>query len=126
VNNSSSAQWTNITVSGGQTVAGNLYVAKEPEQFSTDTPTKARVVPMKIKRWKGFSVTNTSQSEAKLTYIKLNSQMPCPPRGTVPVNQAHGGRSFTLQAQFAFGYGCDHSSYVGEKIAMQCLSATQN
>jgi hypothetical protein len=38
------------------------------------------MVPMKIKRWNGFSVTNDSQSEAKLTYIRLNRQTPRPPR----------------------------------------------
>jgi hypothetical protein len=39
---------------------------------------------MKIERWNGFSVTNTSSLEAKITYIRLNSQTPCPPRGAVP------------------------------------------
>jgi len=33
-----------------------------------------------------FSVTNASQIEAKLTYVRLNIQTPCPPRGAVPVN----------------------------------------
>jgi len=42
---------------------------------------------MKYKRRNSFSATNASQNEAKLAYIRLNSQMPCPPRGTVPVNQ---------------------------------------
>ena len=32
------------------------------------------------------SVTNTSQSEAKITYIRLN-QTPCAPRGAVPVKR---------------------------------------
>jgi hypothetical protein len=41
---------------------------------------------MKIKRWNSFSAMNPSQSEGKFAYLKLNSQMPCPPRGTVPVN----------------------------------------
>jgi len=36
VNNTGTALWTNVTVSGGQTVNGNTYVAKQPEQFSYD------------------------------------------------------------------------------------------
>jgi RHS repeat-associated protein len=36
VNNSSSALWTNMIVSGGQSVTGNVYVARTPEQFSYD------------------------------------------------------------------------------------------
>ena len=36
VNNTNSALWTNITVSGGQTVSGNIYVAQEPEIFNYD------------------------------------------------------------------------------------------
>jgi RHS repeat-associated protein len=35
-NNSSSALWTNIIVSGGLNVTGNVYVAKTPEIFSYD------------------------------------------------------------------------------------------
>jgi RHS repeat-associated protein len=35
-NNSSSALWTNITVSGGAAVTGNVYVAEEPETFMYD------------------------------------------------------------------------------------------
>jgi hypothetical protein len=42
----------------------------------------------------------------------MNRQMPCPPRSTVPANQAQGGRFFTLPAQFALGHGGDHSRYV--------------
>ena len=38
-------------------------------------------------RWDSFSVTNTSQNEAKITYVRLNTQTPCPPRSAVPVNQ---------------------------------------
>ncbi len=34
------------------------------------------MMPMERKRGNGFSVTNGSQIEAKLTYIKLNSQTP--------------------------------------------------
>ena len=36
VNNSASALWTNITVSGGQSVTGSVYVAQEPEVFQYD------------------------------------------------------------------------------------------
>ena len=36
VNNTNSALWTNIIVSGGQSVTGNLYVAQEPETFKYD------------------------------------------------------------------------------------------
>jgi RHS repeat-associated protein len=36
VNNGSSALWTNMTVSGGQTVSGHVYVPEEPEHFSYD------------------------------------------------------------------------------------------
>jgi RHS repeat-associated protein len=36
-NNTNSALWTNIVVSGGQSVTGNVYVAQEPEQFSYDS-----------------------------------------------------------------------------------------
>jgi RHS repeat-associated protein len=35
-NNSSSALWTNITVSGGQSVTGSIYVARTPEVFNYD------------------------------------------------------------------------------------------
>ncbi len=35
-NNTNSALWTNILVSGGQSVAGNIYVAQEPEVFQYD------------------------------------------------------------------------------------------
>jgi RHS repeat-associated protein len=35
-NNSAAALWTNIIVSGGQSVTGNVYVAREPEVFRYD------------------------------------------------------------------------------------------
>ena len=35
-NNGASALWTNIVVSGGQSVTGNVYVAREPENFRYD------------------------------------------------------------------------------------------
>ena len=43
-------------------------------------PTKAPAVPMQIKRWNRFSITNGSQSESKLMYVKLNIETPCPRR----------------------------------------------
>ena len=43
-------------------------------------------MPAEINRCDSFSVTNASRSEGKLTYIRLNIQTPCPPRGAVPVN----------------------------------------
>ncbi len=98
-------------------------VLPDTGRFRTYTPTKARVMPMKIERWNSFSVTNASQSEAKLTYIKLNRQTPCPPRGAacravavlrrlIPVNQECCGRFFTRNTRLAFGHGGDHPSYV--------------
>jgi hypothetical protein len=82
------------------------------KNMNTNMPTIAIVLPMKTKRWNGFSVTNTSQNEAKLTYIKLNRQTPCPLRRAVPVNQGCAGGSFTRNTRIAFGHGGDRSSYV--------------
>ena len=50
------------------------------------TPTLARMMPTRFRRWDSFSATNASRNEAKLAYITLNTQTPCPPRGAVPVN----------------------------------------
>jgi len=61
------------------------------------TPTIALVVPMNFERWNSFSVANTSSSEAKLTYVRLNTQTPCPPRGAVPVHQGCCRRLFHSQ-----------------------------
>jgi RHS repeat-associated protein len=36
VNNTNSALWTNITVSGGASISGNVYVPQEPEVFQYD------------------------------------------------------------------------------------------
>jgi len=36
-------------------------------------------VPREIKRWGSFSLMNASRIEAKLAYISLNTQTPCPP-----------------------------------------------
>jgi hypothetical protein len=92
-------------------------------RFEPDMPTIARVMPMKIERWNGFSVTNASPNEGELTYIKLNRQTPCPPRGAacralavlrrlIPVNQGCCRRSFTHNTRIAFSHGGDHPSYV--------------
>src|SRR6266700_6147795 len=66
-------------------------------QNELDTPTIARRVPTVYERWDSFSVTNASSLEAKITYVKLNTQTPCPPRGAVPVNQGRCGRLFHSQ-----------------------------
>ena len=65
-----------------------------PGKNEPHTPTIAPMVPTIYERWGSFSATNASQSEAKLAYIRLNSQTPCPPRGAVPVNQGCCGRLF--------------------------------
>src|SRR5881628_1263283 len=63
-------------------------------KYELDTPTIALVVPMNFERWDSFSVANASRIEAKLTYVRLNTQTPCPPRGAVPVNQGRSRRLF--------------------------------
>jgi hypothetical protein len=60
-------------------------------------PTIAPGLPMSFERRISFSVTNASRNEAKITYITLNTQTPCPPRGAVPVNQGPRGRFFHSQ-----------------------------
>jgi hypothetical protein len=117
----------------------NIPMPGPPRGIELDTPTKAPTMPRKIERWNGFSVTNTSQNEAKLTYIKLNRQTPsafaiklrpdkCPPRGagSPAIAASDGGSrstkrmvggSFTLQAQFAFGHGGDHPGYVAPSFS---------
>src|SRR5712692_9732843 len=76
-----------------------------------------------MKHCDGFSATNASQNEAKLAYIRLNSQTPCPPRGAAcpAIARSDGGSrltkdvvggSFTLNTRIAFGDGCDRHSYV--------------
>lgn len=52
---------------------------------------------MKIERWNSFSVANATRIEAKLTYIRLNTETPYPPRGAVPVNQGRCRRLFHSQ-----------------------------
>ena len=41
-----------------------------------------------MKRWDSLSATNVAQNDAKIAYVKLNMQTPCPPRGAVPVTQS--------------------------------------
>jgi len=45
------------------------------------TPTIAPVLPMILEHWNSFSAVKRFSKEAKLAYIKLNTQPPCPPRG---------------------------------------------
>ncbi len=53
-------------------------------------------------------------SKGKLIYVTLNIPMPCPPRGTVPVNTRAWFREFVSpqRARFPFGQGCDCANYV--------------
>src|ERR1700678_1635989 len=56
------------------------------------------MVPRKmIRRMGTASRLRTRHQEAKLAYIQLNIQTPCPPRGAVPVNQGYCGRFFHSQ-----------------------------
>jgi hypothetical protein len=41
--------------------------------------------------------------EAKLTYVRLNTQTPCPPRGAVPVDQGCGREFFTSNWEKTLG-----------------------
>jgi hypothetical protein len=68
----------------------------DPQAYELYAPTIARMVPAR-KRWGSFSARNISQSEAKIAYIRLNTQTPCPPRGAVPVNRGCCGRLFHSQ-----------------------------
>src|SRR6267378_7346396 len=59
----------------------------------------------------------TRHKEAKIAYIKLNRQTPCPPRGAVPVNPWVLSEILsTLNTRFAFGHGGDHPGYVNVKF----------
>jgi YD repeat-containing protein len=64
-------------------------------KFELYTPTIARRVPMKLNAGTA-SRLRTQHKEGKLTYIRLNIQTPCPPRGAVPVNQGCCGRLSTF------------------------------
>lgn len=57
-------------------------------------------------------------NEAKLGYVTLNTPMPCPPRGTVPVYPQAWFRAFvsTQHARFAFGKGCDRVNDVARSF----------
>jgi hypothetical protein len=70
------------------------------DRIEPHTPTRARVMPMGIRRWNSFSPTNASQSEAKIGYVELNTQTPCPPRGAVPVNSR---RTWEIVSLYSFG-----------------------
>src|ERR1017187_3116519 len=54
----------------------------------------------------------------KAHLLKLNIPMPCPPRGTVPVNARAWFRECVSpqHARFAFGQGCDRASYVDASL----------
>jgi hypothetical protein len=69
-------------------------------------------MPMKIKHWTGFSATN--DEKARLHQTEHPSALPaswrCPGQPSVVLE------FFTLATRFAFGEGCDHSSYVGFRI----------
>src|ERR1035437_4931462 len=53
------------------------------------------------------------KAKPKLTYVRLNSQTPCPPRGAVPVNQGRTWEAISFCSfRIAFGHGCDCPSYV--------------
>jgi hypothetical protein len=84
------------------------------EDCELDTPTTARAVPKKNKRWDSFSPTNASQRR-KARLLKLNRQTACPPRTAVPVNQGRHISSCTHNIQFAFGNDGDHPGYVRRK-----------
>jgi hypothetical protein len=56
--------------------------------MNLNAPTIANMLPARIRRWNGLSVTNAPGGGAKLTRFTLNIQTPCPPRGAVPVTQA--------------------------------------
>jgi hypothetical protein len=59
-------------------------------------------------------------NEVKLAYVKLNIPMPCPPRGTVPVNtMARFSESVSTQhAQFAFGQSLCENSFLDHRIRL--------
>jgi hypothetical protein len=60
----------------------------------------------------GYERFSGFKNEAKLTYIRLNSQTP---RGAIPVNQ---GGFFTLNTRIVFGHGCDCTNYVAFRAAI--------
>jgi hypothetical protein len=74
-------------------------------------PTNAPGVPTKMTLAQLLASERFSH-EAKVGYVKLNIPMPCPPRGTVPVNTGAWFCEFvsSQHARFAFGEGCDCAS----------------
>jgi hypothetical protein len=76
--------------------------------FEPDTPTKARLMPIKNERWNGFSATN--QVKARLHQTEPPNALPaserCPSQPSVALE------FFTLDTRFAFGHSGDRSSYV--------------
>ena len=91
------------------------------ENAELRTPTIARVMPLKIKRRISFSATNASRDEAKLAYIRLNSQLRKLSRAgrlarlvaLSRLTRGVVGGFFTLNTRIAFGHGCDSPSYLG-------------
>jgi hypothetical protein len=69
-----------------------LFSRSEPH-----TPTLALGMPMRFERGDSFSATNPSRREGKLTYMRLNTQTPCPPCDAVPVNRGRYRRLFHSQ-----------------------------
>jgi len=58
------------------------------------------------------------KNEAKLAYVRLNNQTPCPPRGTVPVNQGRTWEAISFCSfRIALGHGCDYPGYVRSFLA---------
>src|SRR6266567_2983895 len=58
------------------------------------TPTIAPMVPTNLLTLGQLLGYERPSSGAKLAYVRLNSQTPCPPRGAVPVNQGCSRRLF--------------------------------
>ena len=80
---------------------------------STRQPVQESCQRKMIWRRNSFSPTNASQREAKISYVELNSETPCPPRGAVPVNQGKTLEVVSLCSfRFAFGNRCDCPGYV--------------
>src|SRR5881397_3618053 len=101
----------------------NTYDRRARLTYELYTPTIALVVPVNFERWDSFSVANTSRIEAKLTYVRLNTQTPCPPRGAVPVNQGRSRRLFhslrpdRLRSWMRLAQLCWRTGYPNEALA---------
>ncbi len=77
-----------------------------------------------IWRWDSFSHANASRSEAKITYFGLNSQTPCPPHSTAPVNSGTADRKAEyFHREIAVGNG---SGPVWQGVSVSCAGATTN